>query len=149
MALMLVVMMAMIILFLIGLFRYRRKILGWVLSSRGTFGDRLPYYFIQFPPVQPDAAALGTIIDFDPLSFGQVQGNFTHRTVHGLPPSLKIFWLGSLVQGNGRTGKKIIGGPGVEDRLLPRILYPARRKPSKQGSHLSPGRERTARKAIF
>ena len=41
--------------------------------------------FVQLPAIQSDAAAPRTVIDLDPLAFGQDQSLFnTHRTLHGL-----------------------------------------------------------------
>jgi hypothetical protein len=56
------------------------------LGGRGRPDLRLNRSFedlVKFAAVEPDAAAFGTIINFDAGAFGDIQGYIADRTVHG------------------------------------------------------------------
>lgn len=55
----------------------------------------------EFSAVEPNAAALWTVIDFHPLLVGYHQGNVTYWTVHGF----HFFWLILLPRG-ARSGSE-------------------------------------------
>jgi hypothetical protein len=54
--------------------------------SGGAVSGRALDHLIEFPAIQPDAATLGAIIDFDALALGLVQVDVTGGTLHGCIP---------------------------------------------------------------
>jgi hypothetical protein len=88
-AVMVVMMIVMIVwtniavVFLVSLPLRLLRMRGVIIPSTRAGTKGFFYYLIQFPSIQPDTPALGTIIDLYALPFGQVQGNLANGTVHG------------------------------------------------------------------
>jgi hypothetical protein len=77
-AVMVTLMLVMVLIVLLsgGVTRLLRIRLSW-LSRRGAFDN-----LVQFAPVQPDAAALRTKINFNTLTFCDLQRDITDGTIH-------------------------------------------------------------------
>jgi hypothetical protein len=63
-------------------------------SRGGAVRTRASGVFIEFPPIEPDAATLGAKVDFDALGLGHGQVDLTGWTLHRCLPSSEALGRG-------------------------------------------------------
>jgi hypothetical protein len=60
------------------------KRLAWTEKAVLTFRSRSLNNFVEFATVEPDSAALRTIVNFNPLSLRHDERDITIRTIHSV-----------------------------------------------------------------